>query len=522
MVNDVLLLYDGTVRRFTSIWFTVYTFILEESKEVHFMKQKLIAIFISLLIFCTAITPVSAAQSPELDPTFLAIAEESAQLLYELGLFYGVGDLPDGSPDFDLESKATRGQAITMLVRLLGGEEKARAAHYPHPFQDAAWASDYIGYSYEYGISYGISETEFGTNNEMDLAAFLTLVLRALGYEVVDWRNPYDLADQVGLLYVEGDCYRADIAIICLSALDCEVNGRGMLLFDVLWEQGVFDDVVSPDNPKPVVPEVPMEPDEPVDEPDPEPFGPVTEELASIVVTSEEELLDKFIDVMNGRTEKVTIKVPRGQEEACAYALNDEINRYSDCRQLTTYYYSNSGTVVIEILYDDAVSAMAYLEGKVSSLSPNAQEALEKAREVHAQLVTEGMSEYDQVKAFHDYLVNFNTYEETGDRSHSAVGALVDGKTVCEGYMEAFDLLCYLSNIECLQISGYAHSEDHGWNKVKIDGNWYNIDITWDDPVHYKPILRYDYFLVSDSKLSRTHSWEDYAFWPPAPANYSN
>ena len=51
---------------------------------------------------------------------------------------------------------------------------------------------------------------------------------------------------------------------------------------------------------------------------------------------------------------------------------------------------------------------------------------------------------------------------------------------------------------------------NHGWNKVKVDGNWYNLDVTWDDPVpDKKGHISYGYFLVSDSQLAKTHSWND-------------
>ena len=154
----------------------------------------------------------------------------------------------------------------------------------------------------------------------------------------------------------------------------------------------------------------------------------------------------------------------------------------------------------------------------------NTQFLLEEAQRVHAQLVKEGMSEYEQVKAFHDYLVNFNTYQETGERSHNAIGALIDGKAVCSGYARAFDLLCYLSGIECIQVTGEGISEGtvepHAWNKVKVDGNWYNIDVTWDDPVGPKPMLTYDYFLISDNSIAKDHRWYLYSHLPNAPEDF--
>ena len=73
-------------------------------------------------------------------------------------------------------------------------------------------------------------------------------------------------------------------------------------------------------------------------------------------------------------------------------------------------------------------------------------------------------------------------------------------------------LLCDLSDIPCLPASGSAVDKDgvqqlHMWNKVQLDGEWYNVDCTWDDPMGVEPgSVRYDYFLVSDKDISATHS----------------
>lgn len=172
------------------------------------------------------------------------------------------------------------------------------------------------------------------------------------------------------------------------------------------------------------------------------------------------------------------------------------------------------------LTYGDGVRAMAYLEGKADTLSQEDMATLNRAKEICAEVTDSSMSPYEQVKAYHDYLVNNNTYQETGDRSHNASGALIDGYAVCDGYSKAFDLLCYLSGIECVRVSGTGNGGGHAWNKVKLNGVWYNVDVTWDDPVSSRPILRYDYFLVSDSTLARDHQWEGYSHWPEAPRDY--
>lgn len=436
---------------------------------------------------------------------FNSYAEASAERLYELGLFKGVGTDSEGNPDFALGNRATRGEAITMLVRLLGAENDAAAYSAAHPFTDAEWASAYIGYAYAHHISNGISNTEFGTQRTIELSQFLTLILRAMGYDEVDWQNPYPLADQLGLIYADGDFCRADIAVICNSALECPVSGSDATLYETLSQKGAFHQLP------------------PIHASG---FGPITAAVTEISISSGDELMEQFVNVMNGRAPRAVVNVPVGTESFYAQELNQQINRFSDIHQLNTSWIEYSGAITVDITYDSAATAMAYLEGKIAAPEDEILQALREAQRVHAQLVDDSMTDYEKVKAFHDYLIEFNTYRQTGNRSHSIVGAFLDGLSVCEGYTEALDLLCYLSNIECVQITGVGYSsgssESHGWNKVRLDGQWYNVDVTWDDPVSTEPVLRYDYFLISDQKLSADHQWYLYPHWPIADSDYFN
>jgi len=146
------------------------------------------------------------------------------------------------------------------------------------------------------------------------------------------------------------------------------------------------------------------------------------------------------------------------------------------------------------------------------------EESTAMAQALLPQIVTPGMSEYETVKAIHDYIVNNTQYDydrllndTVPDISHSPLGVLQYGVAVCQGYAYAFELLCDLSGIECDFVGGVAGGGGHAWNQVKVDGKWYNVDTTWDDPIYFLngvrvPYLSYDYFLVSDDVLYQDHS----------------
>ena len=97
--------------------------------------------------------PAAAAQGqPNLD---------AVEALYCLGLLDGSGTQADGTPNFNLGGRMTRGEAITMVVRLTGGKTEAESHSYPHPFSDVAdWGNPYVA-TPTLTASPAVLETEF-------------------------------------------------------------------------------------------------------------------------------------------------------------------------------------------------------------------------------------------------------------------------------------------------------------------------------------------------------------------------
>ena len=118
---------------------------------------------------------------------------------------------------------------------------------------------------------------------------------------------------------------------------------------------------------------------------------------------------------------------------------------------------------------------------------------------------------YDRIKSIHDYICLLTEYDASGKYAYSAYGALVDRKSVCEGYAEAFRLICDRNGIECILVSGIVmrsgdgqlneFSENHMWNYVRMDdGKWYAVDATWDDGKK----ISHEYLLVgSDTVVNK-------------------
>ena len=127
----------------------------------------------------------------------------------------------------------------------------------------------------------------------------------------------------------------------------------------------------------------------------------------------------------------------------------------------------------------------------------------------------------------HDHIVTICDYdEEARDKkdpsplARTAYSVLVRHRAVCEGYAMAYRYLLNLAGIRSEEV--LSDSMNHCWNYLCLNGKWYHVDVTWDDPVYHgrrpkDPAISHEYFLLSDAKISA----KDHMDWsvrglPPA------
>lgn len=127
-----------------------------------------------------------------------------------------------------------------------------------------------------------------------------------------------------------------------------------------------------------------------------------------------------------------------------------------------------------------------------------------------------GNSIYDAVLKIHNWLVDNVEYDTTLNRTntHNVYGTLIEKNVVCEGYARTFKYLLDCANIPCVVVSGKGNNgsatEYHAWNYVKIDNQWYAVDVTWDDPIMTGAAVstdkyKYRYFLKGYSQFRESH-----------------
>jgi len=127
----------------------------------------------------------------------------------------------------------------------------------------------------------------------------------------------------------------------------------------------------------------------------------------------------------------------------------------------------------------------------------------EKVDWIVSNYITSGMSERKKARLLHDWLIYNADYDYSYSNS-TAAGVLLEGTGVCNSYSLAYQQLLNKAGIENTLLVG-TESMDHIWNLVKIDGQWYHVDVTWDDS--YRGTTA-KYFLVTDKKISSDHYWD--------------
>lgn len=157
-------------------------------------------------------------------------------------------------------------------------------------------------------------------------------------------------------------------------------------------------------------------------------------------------------------------------------------------------------------------------ENLTNALETRAEPILAAARELD--------TDYERLKYIHDWLVENTIYSNTDQEYESeADGPIVYGQALCEGYSKAFMYLAQSLGYPSVCVVGVANLDDHMWNMVKIRNNWYNVDVTWDDPDNPTDDndgtdLRHDYFLICDAEIRLDHRVIRPNMMPTSPYGY--
>ncbi len=220
-------------------------------------------------------------------------------------------------------------------------------------------------------------------------------------------------------------------------------------------------------------------------------------------------------DATSSLAESVTLRFDNFNEDEYSISLITDYNRSIKAEGTTrtdgtakiTYSFTYSPNYRILRAYEDS--------NLLSVLTGDELAALTRAYAIKDKIITNDMTDYEKELAIHDYIIKNYSYnvaavENEDDntlRTHSITGMLLDGNGVCEAYSNTFMLLCRMSGLECHLATGTVDGMKHQWNIVKLNNEYYNVDLTSDDPVPDKAgRVYYTHFNLTDSEISKTHT----------------
>ncbi|MBM7610729.1 transglutaminase-like putative cysteine protease [Lysinibacillus composti] len=255
--------------------------------------------------------------------------------------------------------------------------------------------------------------------------------------------------------------------------------------------------------------------------------GEVMKDIEKTVTNSVEESQSPMVATTSGAVLPDKVNSVEALTDAFYYYFSQWETNF------TIHYVGSTSDIenIIERATKDAAARDQYIQGHLSDrkieyeyskldakitvhqqyLTNAAQEEIVN-REVASILSTispESMTDFEKVKFVNDYIVKNTAYStETTISPHSACAVLQEGKGVCQGYaLLALKMLQELG-VETKYVVGEVYTGGHAWNLVKVDGQWYHLDTTWNDPVpDRKNIVSYKYFLTTDAKMKLDHSW---------------
>ena len=217
-------------------------------------------------------------------------------------------------------------------------------------------------------------------------------------------------------------------------------------------------------------------------------------------ISSTERYIDRSYSNYQNDIDMLTINNGEGFKETISL-LNNFVHPYNSSNNIKLTY---GGDYTIGISINKA-----YSNDDIAAIN----EIVDK---VIKEKLNNNMPTREKIKIIHDYIIDNAEYDklkyenknDTTYKSNTAYGVLVQGYGTCNGYADAMAIFLDKLNIINYKIS----NSEHIWNLVYLDGKWYLLDLTWDDPISDVNINRDTYFLITTSELEElndgTHKFD--------------
>lgn len=244
----------------------------------------------------------------------------------------------------------------------------------------------------------------------------------------------------------------------------------------------------------------------------------------------EKQVYDQMVYAIENREEYVSLATTDQDEMQKVYWAV----RYDHCE----YFWTDSYRYEVFTNRNGEVTAL-YFRPQYT-MDEEEQEKYQKEIEAAAAEMLSGISQdaTDYEKALYVYttLIRETEYSEEAPNNQNIISTFLNHQTVCQGYSYGAQYLLNILGVPCTTICGTADGVNHSWNLIRMDGDYYYMDVTWGETEYWTAmdeesemqvqddVINYSYFGVSDedTNFMQRHQAFDYVPLPECSATRDN
>lgn len=221
------------------------------------------------------------------------------------------------------------------------------------------------------------------------------------------------------------------------------------------------------------------------------------------IIKDKQQLLNAYYTIVDNGNDEFTFMCDRDYVE-CLDDVAELSHNQSTLSNINSFVHPYNSFASIETEYDSLGKVIVKVN-KVYT-GEDIRRINNKIKDIVTNYVGNTTDKKEIIKKIHDYIINNTKYDSDRSdkkivnyKSDMAYGPLFEGYGLCGGYTDAMALFLDYYDIPNFRII----SENHIWNAVYLDDQWYHLDLTWDDPVskNGKDILEYTFFLITTEEL---------------------
>ncbi len=220
-------------------------------------------------------------------------------------------------------------------------------------------------------------------------------------------------------------------------------------------------------------------------------------------INNKTDLINLYYTIINNGNDTFEFYCPKEYED-CIDDIKNLANNPKSLSIINGYVHPYNSFDTIETVYNSLGEVTITIR---KTYSDNLIKLInDKVNEIQEKEIKEETDPRAIIKIVHDYIINNTKYDKDRTdkniikyQSNNAYGVLFEGYGICSGYADAMAIFLNYYEIPNFKLA----SENHVWNVVYLDGAWYHLDLTWDDPILTtgENVLDDTYFLITSERL---------------------